>query len=238
MVRILAVVLLLFAIPAPAQDPAVVSPKIVKVEFENERVRILRIHYEPHERTAMHSHPCDLVVRVTDGWAKATFPDGTSREAKGVAGDVFWIEPVTHAVESLADQPLENIEIEFKKAKAASVAVSAPHPAPAPSDPNAVVSLVDEPHHHWRFQNQYVLVTEVTLAPGESTLFHTHLHDNIAIELNNATTQRQLLGKEWQAADVKVGQVDYRQGDKQPYTHRVKNSGSTTFRVIDVELLQ
>ena len=236
--RILSLFLLLFAIPLPAQDPAVVSPKIIKVEFENDRVRVLRVHYGPHDRTAMHSHPAELVVRVTNGWTRATYPDGTSRETKGEAGAISWPEPVTHAVENLGDAPLENVEIEFKKAKAASIPVAAPKTPAAPSDPNAVVSLVDEPHHHWRFQNQYVLVTEVTLAPGESTLFHKHLHDNIAIELTNSVTERQLLGKEWQREEVKVGQVDYREGDKKPYTHRFRNAGATPFRVIDVELLQ
>ena len=238
-VRIFSLFVLVFAIPLPAQDPAVVSPKIVKVEFENDRVRVLRVHYGPHESTAMHSHPAELVVRLTDGFTRASFPDGTSRETKGAAGAISWPEPTTHAVENLGNQTLENIEIEFKKAGAASAPVPAPQATPAPSDPDAVVSLVDEPHHHWKFQNQYVLVTEVTLAPGEATLFHTHLHDNIAIEFSNALTQRQLLGKQWQpAGELRVGQADYRQGDKQPYTHRVKNVGTTTFRVIDVELLQ
>jgi hypothetical protein len=32
------------------QDAAVVNPKIVKVEFENQQVRILRARYAPHER--------------------------------------------------------------------------------------------------------------------------------------------------------------------------------------------
>jgi quercetin dioxygenase-like cupin family protein len=228
-----------FAIPLPAQDPAVVSPKIIKVEFENDRVRILRVHYGPHDRTAMHSHPAELVVRVTDGWTRATYPDGTARENKGAAGAITWPEPTTHAVENLKDEPLENVEIEFKKVSAPSVPVSAPHPPSMAPAADAVVSLIDEPHHHWRFQNQYVLVTEVTLASGESTLFHTHTHDNISVELSNAITQRQFMGKEWQpASEVKIGEATYREGDKQPYTHRVKNAGATTFRVIDVELLQ
>ena len=51
---------------AATQDPAAVNPKIVKVEFENDQVRILRVHYEPHERLEMHSHPAKAEVRFRD----------------------------------------------------------------------------------------------------------------------------------------------------------------------------
>lgn len=82
-----------------------------------------------------------------------------------------------------------------------------------------------------------MLVTEVTLAPGESTYFHTHAQDNIAVEINRATIERQLFGKEWDSpVEVRAGEVHYALGDKQPYTHRVKNVGKTMFRVIDIEV--
>jgi len=42
---------------ASAQDAAKVDPKHYKVEFENSQVRILRIHYGPHEKSVMHSTP-------------------------------------------------------------------------------------------------------------------------------------------------------------------------------------
>ena len=38
-------------------DPVSVDSKHYKVEFENERVRVLRIKYGPHEKSSMHSHP-------------------------------------------------------------------------------------------------------------------------------------------------------------------------------------
>jgi hypothetical protein len=49
--------------PAPAKakpsapDPVAVDSKPYKVELENECVRVLRIKYGPHEKSAMHSHP-------------------------------------------------------------------------------------------------------------------------------------------------------------------------------------
>lgn len=56
-------ILLAFVIiPAAAQDAALVSPKIVKVEFENDKVRILRALYRPDDRLKMHSHPYGINV--------------------------------------------------------------------------------------------------------------------------------------------------------------------------------
>ena len=236
--RMFLLFVLALALPLPAQDPAVVNPKIVKVEFENDRVRVLRVRLGPHERLAMHSHPASAIVRLTERSARVIAPDGSSRDVQGSAGEFTWQEPTTHAVENLRNQPMENIEIEFKIAAAPSIAASAPvHPA-APGPSGEPVALQDEPHHRWRFENQYTRVLEVVLAPGESTLLHTHSHDSIAVRLNQAAVQRQYLGKEWDAPErLEAGGVHFAEGTKKPYTHRVKNVGSTTFHVYDIELL-
>ncbi len=42
---------------ALAQDATKVDPKHYKVITENAQVRVLRIHYGPHERSVRHSHP-------------------------------------------------------------------------------------------------------------------------------------------------------------------------------------
>jgi hypothetical protein len=50
-------------IPQPtAEDPVKVDPRHYKVEFENERVRVLRIKYGPGEKSVMHSHPESITV--------------------------------------------------------------------------------------------------------------------------------------------------------------------------------
>src|SRR6187549_1761675 len=44
--------------PAPVSklDPATVDARHYKVEFENDQVRVLRIHYEPREKGETHEH--------------------------------------------------------------------------------------------------------------------------------------------------------------------------------------
>ena len=63
--------------PQPiADDPVKVDPKHYKVEFENDRVRVVRITYAPGEKSVMHSHPESIGVFLTDAHAKFTYPDG------------------------------------------------------------------------------------------------------------------------------------------------------------------
>jgi len=45
-----------------AQDAVKVDAKHYKVESEDAHVRVLRVHYGPHEKSVMHSHPASVAV--------------------------------------------------------------------------------------------------------------------------------------------------------------------------------
>ena len=49
------------------------------VELENEKVRILRIKYGPHEKSTMHGHPASVAIFLTDAEGRFTYPDGSLR---------------------------------------------------------------------------------------------------------------------------------------------------------------
>ena len=101
--------LLLFLLPvriAFAQDPVKVDAKHYKVVFENNNVRVLRIHYGPHEQSVMHEHPAGVVVFLTDQRGKFTYPDGKTEEAQGKAGDALWSEATKHLPENNAANTL------------------------------------------------------------------------------------------------------------------------------------
>jgi quercetin dioxygenase-like cupin family protein len=97
-----------------AQDPTKVAAKQYKAEVDNAQVRVLRIHYGPHEKSAMHSHPNSVVVFLTDGHVKFTLPDGKTQEETIKAGESRWTPAVTHAVENLSDKDMEGILVELK----------------------------------------------------------------------------------------------------------------------------
>ncbi len=103
------------ATPLPAaQDPVQVDPKHYKVEFENDRVRVLRINYGPGEKSVMHGHPALVGVFLTDGHFRFTYPDGKTEEIEGKAGQALFFDTFAHLPENLSDRPFEAIAVELK----------------------------------------------------------------------------------------------------------------------------
>ena len=222
----------LVAPSARAQDPVAVNPAIAKVEFENDRIRVLRVHYEPHQKFAMHEHPAKVAVCLTQFHTRRIAPDGSPSEGACPAGAVVWREPEKHAVENLDDSPAETIEIELKYAHAAAAAV--PVGGGMPVDP---LQIDLEPHHHVVFKNQYVEVMDVRIEPGDITAYHTHAHDTVFIRLTDSVTQSQTKDKDWDPArHSKPGEVAFDNDSQHPFTHHVKNAGATPYRVLDIEL--
>lgn len=97
-----------------AQDPVKVDPAHYKVEFENARMRVLRIRYGPRERSVMHGHPASIGVHLTDAHARFTFPDGKTDELHVRAGEIRSYPAGEHLPENLGDQPLELVFVEPK----------------------------------------------------------------------------------------------------------------------------
>lgn len=106
------------AVTAPATaagpDAVAVDPAHYKVEFENDKVRVLRINYGPKEKSVMHSHPEGVVVFMNDTQGRFTMPDGTTQDMQTKAGTVAWTDPETHEPENLGNKPFEVIQIELK----------------------------------------------------------------------------------------------------------------------------
>lgn len=95
-------------------DPVKVDPKHYKVEFENEKVRVLRIRYGPNEKSEMHSHPPTVAIFLTDQHSRHTDPAGKTEEANARAGEVQYTEAWVHNPENLSDKPFELIAVELK----------------------------------------------------------------------------------------------------------------------------
>ena len=61
---------------ALAQDPTKVEPKHYKLQFENEHVQVVNVHYGAHEKSEMHEHPSGVSVSVTGGHLRFTVAYG------------------------------------------------------------------------------------------------------------------------------------------------------------------
>ncbi len=103
-----------------AQDPVTVDPQHYKVESENSQVRVLRIHYGPHEKSVMHFHPNSVAVFLTDGHVKFTYPNGKTEEVQLKAGQTQWTNAGTHLPENLGDTAFELILVELKSSPVAA----------------------------------------------------------------------------------------------------------------------
>ena len=105
---------------ASAQDAAKADPKHYKVELENDDVRVLRIHYEPGEKSVMHEHPKGVAVFLTDYQVKFTIPTGKEIPISGKAGQVKWSDGDKHLPENTGEKAMEVIQIELKAKSAAA----------------------------------------------------------------------------------------------------------------------
>ena len=97
-----------------SEDSVAVDPKHYKVEFQNDRVRVLRINYRPGEKSVMHAHPANVAVFLAGGQAKMTLPDGKSNVVSFKAGQVQWEDKGKHMPENSGSKPFELVLVELR----------------------------------------------------------------------------------------------------------------------------
>jgi hypothetical protein len=83
-------------------DPVAVDPKHYSVEFENEQVRVLRVHYNSHEKGELHEHILNRVVVYLNDQPGAK------------ADDVRVAGAAKHTEENGSAQPADRIAVELK----------------------------------------------------------------------------------------------------------------------------
>ena len=97
-----------------AQDAVKVDPKHYTVVSENDKVRIVKVHYGPGEKSVMHSHPNLVAVFLNDSKGQFTFPDGKKQDITAKAGDAQYEAAVTHLPENTGDNGMDLILVELK----------------------------------------------------------------------------------------------------------------------------
>ena len=102
------------AIAIASEDAVKADPEHYTVEFENDRVRIIRIKYGPGEKSIMHTHGPHVAITLTEGKTRMTLPDGSSSDDMTVAGAAQYSDANEHLPENLSDGELEVILVELK----------------------------------------------------------------------------------------------------------------------------
>jgi hypothetical protein len=88
------------------------------------------------------------------------------------------------------------------------------------STPDRAVPVEEEPHHKTVLKNDYVQAFRVNLEPGETSLMHTHAHDDAAVRLSTATVAEDSPGQPLGPPEpVYPGFVSARDNEAKPHTH-------------------
>jgi len=90
------------AAPVSKLDPTVVDTKHYKIDFENDQVRVLRVHYDARETGAQHEHILNRVVVYLND------QPGAKADDVRMSGAAF------HTEQNASDQPADRIAIEIK----------------------------------------------------------------------------------------------------------------------------
>jgi quercetin dioxygenase-like cupin family protein len=94
-----------------AQDPTKVAPTHYKLDFENEHVQVVSVHYGAHEKSALHEHPGGVVVVITGGHLKFTDDKGKVTDVFAKPGEARWFNPFKHTVENVGDSAYNAVYI-------------------------------------------------------------------------------------------------------------------------------
>ena len=111
-----------------AQDPVKVSPKTYRVLVDNAQIRVLGVAAGPGEKTAMHEHPENITVLLTDGRMTFTDAAGKSETVDTKAGQAMASGPQKHMGTNAGASPLEAIVVEFKGPAAPKATLPATRP--------------------------------------------------------------------------------------------------------------
>ena len=75
----------------------------------------MEVTFAPGQKIAMHSHPDHLVYILSGGKLILSYPDGTTKDFEGKAGDAIWIPAETHAAENVGGTQVKGLVIELKE---------------------------------------------------------------------------------------------------------------------------
>ena len=115
-------IICLLAICPFAQDPVKVASQNYKLEFENEWVKVLRVHYGAKEKIPEHDHPATgtAYVYLNDSGPVIFKHVGLSYGAvtrpatKAGSFRLYRATKETHEVENPSDTPSDFLRVEFK----------------------------------------------------------------------------------------------------------------------------
>ena len=103
----------------------------------------------------------------------------------------------------------------------------------------AQIPVSQEPRHHKILENDHVRLLDVHLPPGDTSMIHIHATPSVFVILNNVRTGSQVISEEDHSKSPipHFGNIWFEGFYEKPRIHRVWNSDSAEFHVMDIELI-
>jgi len=100
---------------AAAQDAVKVAPQSFKVLLNNAHVRVLDARIKPGQKIPMLARPNRVLYAITPGSVKLTGSDGKTATQTRKAGEVWWRDADSIAVENTGKTEIHTLVVELKK---------------------------------------------------------------------------------------------------------------------------
>src|SRR5262249_38081164 len=148
-----------------AQDPLKVAPENYKLDFENEWVKVVRVHYGAKEKVPVHAHTefaaayvylndCGPVIFKHIG---ASYGAITRPEVKAGSFRLYKAGPEVHEVENPNDTPSDFLRIEFKTEPVNEKSLYGKY--------HSETYPANENFGKVQFENEQIRVTRLVIAP-------------------------------------------------------------------------
>jgi len=204
------------------QDVVRVAPAgMVKMEYDDAQVRVLRFTEAPGSKLPMHSHLPYVTVGLTNAVSRYTLPDGRSSEEKSNAGQAMFSQAVTHASENIGGTAAEAVMVELKT-KPADTVLTGPGDM-VKLNPDTCKVEVD---------NEYVRITRVDLPPHGKLAMHSHPSTNVVVYLSGGHVNATTADGKSEESTIAPGTVKV----NRPNEHSNENLGDKPTEAVLIEL--
>ncbi len=96
------------------RDPLKIDTQHYHLDFENERIRVIRLSLKADEAVPMHDDVDAFAVCIQDCHLRFTEPGGRIQDVHMATGETRWLWGDTHSTRNLNTQPMEMLFIEMK----------------------------------------------------------------------------------------------------------------------------
>ena len=102
----------------------------------------------------------------------------------------------------------------------------------------AQIPVSQEPRHHKILENDHLRLLDVHIPPGDTSMIHIHATPSVFVVINNVKTGSQVISEEDHSKYPipHFGNIWFEGFYEKPRIHRVWNSDSAEFHVMDIEL--